>query len=46
MIRQEHPHGFFTLSAADLKWPDIIQTIAQQYGVSYTDEDVAQCPFL
>ncbi|MDD9818168.1 MAG: hypothetical protein OXU61_08575 [Gammaproteobacteria bacterium] len=41
MIRQEHPHGFFTLSAADLKWPDIIQTIAQQYGVSYTDEEVA-----
>ena len=27
------PTWFFTLSAADLKWPDMIQTIARQYGV-------------
>ena len=30
---------FFTLSAADMKWPDMIQIIARQYGVSYTDDD-------
>lgn len=42
MIRQlGTPTWFFTLSAADLKWPDMIQTIARQYGVHYTDEEVA-----
>ena len=30
------PTWFFTLSAAVLKWPDMIQTIAKQYGVHYT----------
>jgi len=30
------PTWFFTLSAADLKWPDMIQTIARQYGVHIT----------
>lgn len=35
----------FTLSAADMKWPDMIQTIARQYGVSYTDEEVASLSF-
>ena len=33
------------LSAADLKWPDMIQTIAKQYGVLYTDEEVAALTF-
>ena len=33
-----------TESAADLKWPDMIQTIARQYGVHFTDE-VARLPF-
>ena len=33
------------LSAADMKWPDMIQTIARQYGVSYTDDDVASLSF-
>ena len=33
------PTWFFTQSAADLKWPDMIQTIAKQYGIHYTDED-------
>ena len=32
------PVCFFTLSAADLKWPDMIQVTAKQYGVHYTDE--------
>ena len=36
---------FFILSASDLKWPDMIQTIAWQYGVSYTDDEVAALSF-
>ncbi len=39
------PIWFFTLSAADLKWPDMIQTIAKEYGVHYTDEEVAALSF-
>ena len=34
------PTWFFTLSAADMMWPDMIQTIARQSGVSLTDDDV------
>ena len=34
-----------TLSATDLKWPDMIQTIAKQYGVHYPDEEVASYIF-
>ena len=46
MIRQlGTPTWFFTLSAADLKWPDMIQTIARQYGVIYTDNEVAGLSF-
>ena len=46
MIRQlGTPTWFFTLSAADMKWPDVIQIIAKQYGVVYTDEDVANLSF-
>ena len=42
MIRQlGTPTWFLTLSAADMKWPDMIQTIAKPYGVKYTD-DVAK----
>ena len=36
------PTWFFTLSAADLKWS---QTIARQYGVYYTDDQVAALSF-
>ena len=39
------PTWFFTLSAADMKWPDMIQTIAKQYGVHYTDEQVNALSF-
>ena len=39
------PTWFFTLSAADMKGPDVIQTIAKQYGVIYTDEQVAALSF-
>ena len=46
MIRQiGTPTWFFTLSAADMKWPDMIQTIAKQYGVYYTDENVDALSF-
>ena len=34
------PTWFFTLSAADIQWPDMIQTISRQSGVSLTDDDV------
>ena len=34
------PTWFFTLSAADMQWPDLIQTIAKQYGKNLTDDDV------
>ena len=47
MIRQlGTPTWFFTLSAADLKWPDMIQTIAKQYGVHYTDDEVEKSNWL
>ena len=46
MIRQlGTPTWLFTLSAADMKWPDMIKTIARQYGVTYTDEEVASLAF-
>ena len=46
MIRQlGTPTWFFTLSAAGLKWPDMIQTIARQYGAYYTDDEVAALSF-
>ena len=39
-IRQLGPCTWFvTLSAADLKWHDTIQVIAQQTGISLTNED-------
>ena len=42
MIRQLGiPTWFLTLSATDMKWPDVLQTIGRQYGENYTDEDVA-----
>ena len=46
MIRQLGlPTWFLTLSAADMQWPDVIQTIARQYGTVFTDEDVAAMSF-
>ena len=39
------PTCFFTLSSADLKWPDMIQIIARQYGVHLTDDEVARLSF-
>ena len=34
------PCWFFTLSAADMQWPGVIQTIARQSGVTLSDDDV------
>ena len=34
------PTWFFTLSAADLQWPDLIQTIARQYGKELNEDDI------
>ena len=46
MIRQLGiPTWFFTLSAADMQWPDVIQTIARQYGTILTDDDVKTMSF-
>ena len=46
MMRQlGTPTWFLKLSAADMKWPDMIQTIARQYGVKYTDEQVNNLSF-
>ena len=46
MIRQLGvPTWFLTLSAADMKWPDVIQTIAKQYGVTISDNEVLEMSF-
>ena len=36
------PTWFLTLSAADMKWPEVIQVIARQYGTIYTEDEVLQ----
>jgi hypothetical protein len=37
---------FYTIrSAADMKWPDMISTIAKQYGVHYSDEEIEALSF-
>ena len=46
MIRQLGlPTWFLTLSAADIQWPDVIQTIARQYGTILSDDDVKGMSF-
>uniref|UniRef100_A0A1X7VH10 Helitron helicase-like domain-containing protein n=1 Tax=Amphimedon queenslandica TaxID=400682 RepID=A0A1X7VH10_AMPQE len=46
MVRQlGTPNWFFTVSAADLRWPDLIQVIARQYCKFYTDEQVKNLSF-
>ena len=34
------PTWFLTLSAADMKWPEVIQAIAMQHGTIYTEDEV------
>ena len=41
MVRQLGvPTWFLTLSAADMQWPEIIQSIGLQYGHNFTVEDI------
>ncbi|KAI8490825.1 hypothetical protein Bbelb_316180, partial [Branchiostoma belcheri] len=41
MVRQLGiPTWFLTLSAADMQWPEVIQSIAHQYGKHLTADDV------
>ena len=37
---------FLTLSAADMKWPEVIQAIAAQYGTIYTEDQVKKSMWL
>ena len=39
------PTWFLTLSAADMKWPEVIQSIARQYGTIYTEDEVSALPW-
>ncbi len=46
MVRQlGTPTWFLTLSAADMQWPEVIQSIAHQYGKTLTADDVAHMPW-
>ena len=41
MVRQLGPFTFFvTFSSADLRWAEVIQAVARQYGVHLTEDDV------
>ena len=41
MLRQlGTPTWFLTLSAADMQWPEVIQSIARQYGQIFSDDEV------
>ncbi|MCG8624396.1 MAG: hypothetical protein MJE68_20685, partial [Proteobacteria bacterium] len=39
------PTWFLTLSAADMKWPEVIQAIARQYQTIYTEDEVSALPW-
>ena len=39
------PTWFLTLSAADMKWPEVIQSIARQYGTIYNENEVKELPW-
>ncbi|XP_078578075.1 uncharacterized protein LOC144862999 isoform X1 [Branchiostoma floridae x Branchiostoma japonicum] len=46
MVRQLGiPTWFLTLSAADMQWPEVIQSIAHQYGKRLTAEDIKNMPW-
>uniref|UniRef100_A0A1X7UC67 Helitron helicase-like domain-containing protein n=1 Tax=Amphimedon queenslandica TaxID=400682 RepID=A0A1X7UC67_AMPQE len=46
MVRQSGtPTWFLTLTAADMKWLDLISVIARQHGVTYTDKDINRLSF-
>ena len=39
------PTWFLTLSAADMKWPEVNQAIAAQYQTIYTEDEVLALPW-
>ena len=39
------PTWFLTLSAADMKWPEVIQAIAAQYQTIYTEDEMLALPW-
>ena len=39
------PTWLLTLSAADMKWPEVIQAIAKQYRTIYTEDEVLALPW-
>ena len=39
------PTWFLTLSAADMKWLEVIQSIAKQYGTIYTEQELLELPW-
>ena len=39
------PTWFLTLSAAGMKWPEVIQAIAMQHGTIYTEDEVLALPW-
>jgi len=46
MVRQLGvPTFFMTVSAADMRWPDMINAIAQQFGRSFTDAEIQKMSF-
>ena len=46
MIRQlDIPTWFLTLTAANMKWLDVIQCIAHQYGQTFTEKQVKNMTF-
>jgi hypothetical protein len=47
MVRQlGMPTWFLTLSAADMQWPEVIQSIAHQYGKVLTADDAKNMPWV
>ena len=47
MVRQlGMPTWFLTLSAADMQWPEVIQSIAHRYGKVLTAYDVKNMPWV
>jgi hypothetical protein len=39
------PTYFMSFSAADLRWPDVIQTIAKQYGKEFSIEEILKMDY-
>ena len=45
MTDKYHHFQVVTLSATDMKWPEVIQSIAKQYGTIYTEQEVLELPW-